>query len=186
MEFFFSKLKGYNITKKGECAKLRALRAIRALRTRVPTCLCFVRAFILLRALPAFTFLRALRTLSFLRALRAFSFFRALRTLIFLRALRAFIFLHAHLLFMYMLIKLTQIKELTYNCSSLLLLNSVIYQHLQVFSLLFCMIFSFFETKDVGLRYMTKKDFLSRILLMSALFSDEPISTQKSGFTLFM
>ena len=48
----------------------------------------------------------------------------------FLRAIIAFIFLLAFILFIYMIIKLTQINELTYVCSSLLLLNSVIYQRL--------------------------------------------------------
>ena len=79
------------------------------------------------------SFFTCLTCLHFLHALRSFifympyfpSFFTCLTCLHFLRA---FIVLHAYILFTYMLIKLTQINEFTYDCSSLLLLNSVIYQ----------------------------------------------------------
>ena len=71
----------------------------------------------------------------FLRAipatfLRAFIFYMLYVPPFFLRAIIAFIFLRAFILFIYMIIKLTQINELTYVRSSLLLLNSVIYQRL--------------------------------------------------------
>ena len=82
---------------------------------RVPlchTCLTWLGVFIFLRALRAFIFVCALCTFLFLRVLRAFMF------------LLAFIFYVFYILFMYMLIKLTQNYELTYDCSSLLLLKS--------------------------------------------------------------
>ena len=131
---------------------------------RVPSCLTCLRAFrpLLRTYLHFFTRLTCLQLFThltcphFLRALHALifyvlyvpSFFTCLDffsclacPLIFtwLRILRTYI------LFMHMLIKLTQINELTDHCSSLLLLNSVIYN---VSSIIFCMVFSFFKTKN--------------------------------------
>ena len=56
---------------------------------------------------------------SFFYVLYVPSFFTCLRAIF----LRVSIFLHAYILFTYMLIHLTQISELTYNSSSLLLFN---------------------------------------------------------------
>ena len=120
---------------RNECTKLRASRAFVPYAPYVPMCFTYsrpLRAFV--------PFLRKCLTF-FLRALCAFIFLRTLRALIFLCALRAFIFYMPSFfyvpsffymftfLFMHMLIiiKLTQINELTFDCTSLLLLNSVIY-----------------------------------------------------------
>ena len=87
-----------------------------------------------LRSLRAITCLRAFASyvpyapsfftcLHFLRALRALFFVRALLAFIFLRT---FIFLRAYILLIYMLINFTRVNEVTYDYSSLLLLNSVV------------------------------------------------------------
>ena len=119
---------------------LTCLTCLRASCVRVIIFFRALRAFSFLRALRAFMFylrafifLRALHTLtiyvpcvpSFLRALCTFILLCTLRPFIFLRALRVFISfacLHFYtcLQFIYVYaIKLTQINELTYGCSSL-------------------------------------------------------------------
>ena len=95
------------------------------------TCLrAFVRLFRtclhIFTALRTFIFYVSYVPSFFLSASHAFIFLRVLRAFIFLCALRALNFLGAYILFMYVLIKLTQINELTYDFPSLLLLNSVI------------------------------------------------------------
>ena len=82
----------------GECAKLRASRALRVSRAYVlyvPGCLSCLRAFLFLRSLRAFIFLRALRAFILLRALRSFIFLSALRALISSTCLTCPHFLHA-------------------------------------------------------------------------------------------
>ena len=114
------------------------LRALRALRAHVSYVLC---AFVplLCICLHFFTCLTCLQLFSclkcshFLLVLRASIFYVPYAPSFFTSStchhfLRVFIFLRAYNLFMYMLIKLTQINELTYDFSSFLLLNSVIYQ----------------------------------------------------------
>ena len=125
----------------------------------------------MLYALTYLTCLRAFvhlhRTcLHFLCVLRAFRFSTCLTCL---ECFTFFIFYVPHLpsifyvpsvlcaciLFMYMLIKLTQINELTYDFSPFLLLNSVIYQRLlniytSIKLVIFWMIFSFFERKNIN------------------------------------
>ena len=103
---------------------LRALRALRAFIFYVP----YVLSFFYVPHVPS-VFLCVLHSFSFLRVSRALVFYVPYMSS-FLRALRAFIFLRAYILFMYMLIKLTQINKINYDCSCLLLLNSVIYQRL--------------------------------------------------------
>ena len=86
-------------------------------------CLTCLRVFVPL--VRFFIFLSASRALIFYLPsfFYAPSFFKCLMC-------RAFIILRAYILFMHMLIKVTQINELTYDRISLLLLSSVIYQHL--------------------------------------------------------
>ena len=81
----------------------------RALHAFVPSSFCFVCAFI------------------FFTCLTCLHFFTCSR---FFKALLALSFLRAYILLMHMLIKLTPINKLTCDFSSLLLLNSVIYQRL--------------------------------------------------------
>ena len=122
---------------------------------RVSSCLTCLRAFrpLLRTCLYFFTcltcphFLRALHALIFY-VLYVPSFFTCLDFFPCLPCPLIFTCLHilrAYILFMHMLIKLTQINELTDHCSSLLFLNSVIYN---VSSIIFCMVFSFFKTKN--------------------------------------
>ena len=67
------------------------LMCLRTLCAHVPTCICFLRAFIFLCDLCAFIFLRAFCAFIFLRALCALNFLHALRAFLFLRTLRAFL-----------------------------------------------------------------------------------------------
>ena len=119
-----------------ECTKLGAFLAFvlyvptcftrsLALRVCVPSCIWFVRAFIFLCVMRAFRFLRALIFIKCLTCLKCFTCF-----ILYMPYLPSIFyvpsFLCACILLMYMLIKLTQINELNYDFSSLLLLNSVI------------------------------------------------------------
>ena len=103
----------------------------RASRAYVPSGLCFVPAFIFLRALRAFSYLRALCALIFYVLYMPLffyvfyvpSFFTCLDFFSCLLCPLIFTCLHilrAYILFMHMLIKLTQINELIDHCPSLL------------------------------------------------------------------
>ena len=75
------------------------------LRECLPSCLCFLRAFLLSFFFKCLPFIKCFTPLHFfasLRILRAFSFLRALRSLIFWRALLAFIFLRALRVFIFL------------------------------------------------------------------------------------
>ena len=94
------------------------------------TCLHFFACLMCLHFFTCLTYFQFFTCLNYLHFLCVFIFFTCLH---FLRAFNFKVpyvpsFLRACVLFMYMLRKLTQINELTYDCSSLLLLNSVIYQ----------------------------------------------------------
>ena len=101
----------------------------------------------------AIIFLRALRALIFLHALRALRAFIYYVPQVPSFFLYAFIFLRAYILFMCMLRKVTQINEL------LLFIFAIIeFSHLSTFikyfrfyktRVIFCMIFSFSETKNI-------------------------------------
>ena len=106
------------------CKDAASLTSVLNYVPRVRTCLTCLFAFVALLRM-CLHFFTCLTCLHFLRALHVLIFLRALRALIFLRV---FIFLRVYILFMYILTNLTQINERTYICSSLLLLNSVIYQ----------------------------------------------------------
>ena len=148
---------------KQECANLRTLGAYVFYLLMCHTCL---RAFVpFLRTCRYF--FTCLMWLHFFTCLTCVHFFRCFPCLYFFKFLlcfyfhvpcvslpfsRALIFLCAYVLFKYMLIKLTQINELTYYCSSLLSLKSVIYRsafinyfHLNKTRVVFSMIFSFFS-----------------------------------------
>ena len=125
---------------------LSSLTCLRASRTRVPyvpacfcafasSCLSFLRAYV-----PSFFYM--LTCPHFLRALRAFLSLRALRALIFLCATRAFIILRTYILFMCMLIKLTQINR---HPSTL-----IKYFHFYKTRVIFCMVLSYFKTKNIN------------------------------------
>ena len=124
-------------------------------RACVPSCHCLVLAFNFLRALRALIFYMSylpsfFTCLHFLKCPTCPHFFTCLtcphflHAFIFSRAWRAFIFLPAFILFIYMLIKHTQINELSNDCLSLLLLNSVIYQRLSSVFHLSCYILHYF------------------------------------------
>ena len=146
---------------KQECAKLRTLGAYVFYLLMCHTCL---RAFVpFLRTCRYF--FTCLMWLHFFTCLTCIHFFRCFPCLYFLSSFCAFIFmclaclyffrvpfLCAYVLFKYMLIKLTQINELTYYCPSLLLLKSVIYRsafinyfHFYKTRVVFSSIFSFFS-----------------------------------------
>ena len=124
-----------------ECTKLwafvpnvpRVSTCSRALRPCVPSCLYFVRVFIFYEPyVPLFFYVHYVPSIfyvsyfpSFFDVSTCLQFFTGLTCLHFFTCLH---FLRAYILFMYMLIKLTQFNELTYDCSCLLLVNSVIYQ----------------------------------------------------------
>ena len=130
------------------------------LRALLRTCLHFFNVPHVL------SFLSALRTLifympyvtSFFTSLTCTHFFNIpyvpsyLSCLHFLTCLY---FLRAYISFMYILIKLTQINELTCDWSSLLLVNSVIYQRLSIIFtsvklVSYSAYFFFFETKNIN------------------------------------
>ena len=95
-----------------------------------------LRAFIFFTCLTCLHFFTCLACLHFLRVLRAFIFLSALHALIFYVLYMPLFFTCLHffkyLYFIYVYANKTetQVNELTYDCSSLLLLNSVIYQRL--------------------------------------------------------
>ena len=121
---------------------LGCLRALRVSRVYLLTCLCFVRAFIFLRAL---IFVYMSYVLSDFYVPYVPSFLTCLTCLHFVTCLIAFIFYvpsFFYVLTFYLLIKLTQINEH--------LPMFIKYFHSYKFCVVFCMIFSFFETKNIN------------------------------------
>ena len=106
------------------------------------TCLHFFTCLMCLHFFTCLTYFQFFMWLNYLHFLCAFIFFTCLHFFYMLyvawffyvhsilNCLTCLLFLRACVLFMYMPRKLTRINELTYDCSTSLLLNSVIYQRL--------------------------------------------------------